>query len=101
MGKARTVPLYYDVMHACGAQPHARHSRHTRLPTPRDARDAWGVQRAKELTAVKTAPPARTPFLGLAQRRDCAYVWPRPGGSCRCKKRGVHFFYPYNCARVV
>ena len=59
------------------------------------------MQRAKRLTAVKTTPPASEPFLVLAQRCDYAYVWPRPGGSCRCTKRGVHFLYPYNCARAV
>ena len=87
-------------MHAELSPTHAA-PRHTRLPTLRHAREAWEAQRAKKLTAVKTAPPARAPFLGLAQRRDCAYVWPRPGGSCRCTKRGVHFLYPYNCARAV
>src|SRR4051812_16394377 len=100
-GEGANRPLYYDVTHACRAQPHACRPHHARLPTPRHAQEAWEAQRVKELTTVKTAPPARAPFSGLAQRRDCAYVWPRLGGSCRCTKRGVHFLYPYNCARAV
>ena len=102
-GKMRAASFHIncDVTHAHGKQPHACRPCHTRLPTPRHALEAWEAQRAKRLTAVKTAPPARAPFLGLAQRRDCAYVWPRPGGSCRCTKRGVHFLYPYNYARAV
>ena len=102
-GKQRAASFHIncDVTHTRGKQPHACRPRHTRLPMPRHVREAWEAQRAKKLTAVKTAPPARALFLGLAQRRDCAYVWCRPGGSCRCTKRGVHFLYPYNCAWAV
>ena len=92
IGKARTAPFYYDVTHARRAQPHACRPRHARLPTPSHAREAWEAQRVKKLTTVKTTPPARASFLGLAQRRNCAYVWPRPGGSCRCTKREGYTF---------
>ena len=99
--QAASFHINCDVTHALGKQPHACRPRHTRLPTPRHAREAWEAQRMKRLTAVKTAPPARAPFLGLAQRRDCAYVWPRPGGSCRCTKRGAHICTPFSCAWAV
>ena len=96
----REPPLYYDVTHACENQPHACCPRHTHLPTPHHTRESWEAQRAKNLTAVKTAPPARALFW--AWRNSARHrVWPRPGGSCRCTKRGVHFLYPYNYAWAV
>ena len=96
----REPPLCYDVMHACGNQPHACRPRHTRLPMPRHARESWEAQRAKNLTAVKTAPPTRAPFLGLAQQRIALMCGLGRGLLSVYKKRGA-FLYPYTCARAV
>src|SRR3954471_2216587 len=87
-GEGANRPLYYDVTHACRAQPHACRPRHACLPTPRHARDAWEAQRAKKLTAVKTAPPARAPFLGLAHQRVALMFGPGPGAPVGVQKGG-------------
>src|SRR4051812_734653 len=49
----------------------------------------------------KNRPACPRTVFGPSPTTRCAYVWPRPGGSCRCTKRGVHFLYPYYCARAV
>src|SRR4051812_33667743 len=94
-GEGANRPLYYDVTHACGAQPHARRSRHTRLPMPPHARDAWGGAAHEGTSHGKNRPACPHTVFGLAQRRDCAYVWPRPGGLLSVyKKRGTLFCTP-------
>src|SRR4051812_27083466 len=93
-GEGANRPLYYDVTHAYRAQPHACRPRHARPPTPRHARDAWEAQRTKNLTAVKTAPPARGPFLGLAQQRVALMCGPGPGAPVGVQKGGYTFCTP-------
>ena len=99
-GEGMNRPLYYDVTHACGNQPHACRPRHTRLPTPRHARESWEAQRAKSLTAVKTAPPARAPFWAWPNNVSHLCVAQARGLLSVYKKRGA-FLYPYTCARAV
>src|SRR3954469_15333889 len=93
-GEGADRPLCYDVTYACRDQPHACRPRHAHLPTPRHARDAWEAHRVKELTAVKTAPPARAPILGLAQQRVALICGPGPGAPVGVQKGGYTFCIP-------
>ena len=77
---------------------HAAHVTHT--PMPRHARGLWEAKRAKNLTMVKTAPPARAPFWAWPNNALCLCVAQVRGLLSVYKKRAV-FLYPYTCARVV
>ena len=60
------------------------------------ARSTWvvGKRSGREVTTVKIPPrlPAHRSGPGTTTCR--AYMWPRPGGSCRCTKVGVPFCTP-------
>src|SRR4051812_28512734 len=89
-GEGANRPLYYDVMHACRAQPHACRPRHPRPPTPRTGGEAGEAH--EELYHDKTRPACpRTVFgpspttrlrLRVAQARGLLSVY---------KKRGTLF----------
>ena len=99
-GEGANRPLYYDVTHTCRAQPHACRPRHTRVPTPRHEREAWEVQRAKRLTTVKTALPARAPFWAWPNNVSRLCMAQAQGLLSVYKRRGAHL-YPFTCARAV
>ena len=68
--------------------------------TPRHARGSWEAQRAKSLTTVKTAPPARSPFWAWPNNVSRLCVAQARGLLSVYKKRGT-LLYPFTCARVV
>ena len=100
MGKARTAPLLR--CDACLREPTPRMPPTSHAP-PHAAPRAGIVGSAvrEEPYRGKNRPACPRTVFGPSPTTHYAYVWPRPGGSCRCTKRGVHFLYPYNCARAV
>ena len=104
MGKARAAsfPIKCDTTHACGRYPsHASHvTRAHTTPTSRTQCGSWGSATSEGVTAVQTLPRVPVHRSGPGPTTLRAYVWPRPGGSCRCTKVGA-FLYPFTCARAV
>ena len=63
--------------------PHVTHS--TRVMGKRDGQGNYHSKNPPRLPAHRSGPSPTT---------RCAYVWPRPGGSCRCTKVGALLFTP-------
>src|SRR4051812_19779696 len=74
----------YDVMHACGTQPHARRSRRTRLSHDA-AIDACRSGRAWWIwSKIRRDPGRACPVLGLGQQRSA---------PCMAQARGLLSMY--------
>ena len=73
--------------------PHACRPCHAHPSTPHRARGSSEAQRAKSFTVVKT-PHLPAHRFGPGPTTCRAYVWPRPGGSCRCTKVGALLLTP-------
>ena len=100
-GAGRLFTIYYDVTHEGSDRPtHAPHIMHdphvahsTQVVGKRNERGSYcGKNSSARVPAHHSGP-------GPITLR--AYMWPRPGGSCRCTKVGVLFLHPFTCARVV
>ena len=96
----RDPPLYRDVTHACENRP--THAPHVTHDPPRCAFNAgWGEAQRTKGYRGKNPPCLPAHRSGPGPTTCRAYVWPRPGGSCRCTKVGALLFYPFTCARTV
>ena len=92
-GAGRLFTIHHDVMHACGNRPmHDPHVKHD--PPCRAFNAGCGEAQRTENYCGKNPPrlPAHRSGPGPTTRR--AYVWPRPGGSCRCTKVGALLLTP-------
>ncbi len=86
-GAGRLFTIYHDVTQACSNRPthdpHVTHS--TRVVGKRNWRRSYHS---------KTLPRVPVHRSGPGPTMLCAYVWPRPGGSCRCTKVGALLLTP-------
>ena len=86
----RLFTIYHNVMQTCCNRPtHDPHVTHSTLVV--------GKRNWRGSYCGKTPPriPAHRSGPGPITLR--AYMWPRPGGSCRCTKVGVLFVPIYLC----
>src|SRR4051812_50157561 len=90
MKMARTVPIYCDVTHACRARPRARHPRHARLsPTmPHSTRAVRGGRGGRRKRCTVTQVVRARALFWAWPNSAWHRVWPRPGGSKRCRGGG-------------
>ena len=95
-GVGRLFPIYCDVTQACGNRPtHDPHVTHDPPPLmSRVQRGSWGSASERKSTTVKIPPRLPVHRSGPGPTTCRAYVWPRPGGSCRCTKVGSLLFTP-------
>ena len=86
-GAGRLLTIYHDVTQACCNRsthdPHVTHS--TRVRGKRNWRGSYCGKTLPRIPAHRSGPSPITLR---------AYMWPRPGCSCRCRKVGVPFCTP-------
>ena len=68
----------------------------TSHPPPHAAPRAgsMGSTAREETYRGKNHPACPRTVFGPSPTTRCAYVWPRPGGSCQCTKEGAHLCTP-------
>ena len=86
-GADRLFTIYHDVTHEGSNRPthdpHVAHS--TQVVGKRNQRRGYRSKTPPRVPAHHSGPGPITPR---------AYMWPMPGGSCRCTKIGVPFCTP-------
>ena len=85
---SRLFTVHHKVTPACfrHARAHDPHvARSTRVVGKRSGRNSGRGKNPPQLPAHRSGPGPTT---------CCAYVWPRPGGSCRCTKVGALLLTP-------
>ena len=89
----RLFTIHRGVTQAC-----CNHSTHD--PHVTHSLRVGGSTTGEGVTTVKTLPRVPAHRSGPGPTTLRAYVWPRPGGSCRCIEVGA-FLYPFTYARAV
>ena len=92
-GAGRLFTIYYHVTHGAATAPRMTPTSRTTLHIARSTRV---VGKRSERRSYCSKNPRRLPAhrSGPSPTTRRAYVWPRPGGSCRCTKGGVLFCTP-------
>ena len=93
-GRLLSHSLRYD---ACvRTLAHACLPRHARAHDPHVARSMRVVGKRSKRNSYRRKNPPQLPAYRsrTSPTTCCAYVWPRPGGSCRCTKVGAILLTP-------
>ena len=86
--------------HVCRKRP--THDPHVTHDPPRRAFNAGpGESQRTNSYYGKNPPHLPAHGSGPSPTTGHAYVWPRPGGSCRCTKVGALLLHPFTCARII
>ena len=92
--ETRKAPLYCPPRDDASMLPSCARAR----PPHRAFNTGRGEARGRNSSLGKNPPQLPAHRSRPGPTTLCAYVWPRPGGSCRCTKVGD---FPFTCARAV